>query len=76
MLALDGFDAETRLNLVVDGTESPRLMLRRYDDGAKVDKGVFVADGHVWRLHAVPLDPRGALRGGGRGQLRPCRLAE
>jgi hypothetical protein len=62
MLALDGFDAEIRLNLVVDGTESPRLMLRRYDNGAKVDKGVFVADGHVWRLHAVPLDPFGAAR--------------
>ena len=62
MLALGGFDAETRLNLVVGGTESPRLMLRRYDNGAQVDKGVFVADGHAWRLHAVPLDPPGATR--------------
>jgi len=62
MLALGGFDAETRLSLVVDGAESPRLMLRRYDGSAKVDKGVFVTDGHAWRLHAVPLDPPGAVR--------------
>jgi hypothetical protein len=62
MLALGGFDAETRLNLVVGGMEGPRLMLRRYDNGAKVDKGIFVADGHAWRLHAVPIDPPGAAR--------------
>jgi hypothetical protein len=62
MLALEGFDAETRLSLVVDGTESPRLMLRRYDNGATVDNGIFEGHGHAWRLHAVPLDQPGEPR--------------
>jgi len=62
MLALDGFDAETRMNLVVDGAESPRLVLRRYDNGAKVDSGIFAADAYAWRLHAVQLDPPGEAR--------------
>jgi hypothetical protein len=62
MLALGGLDAEARLNLVVDGTESPRLLLRRYDTSAKLEKGVFVSEAETWRLHAVPLAPRGEAR--------------
>lgn len=62
MLALHGFDAETRMNLVVDGEESRRLLLRRYDNGAKFADGAFVAEGRGWRLLAVPLDPQGPAR--------------
>jgi hypothetical protein len=61
MLSLGGFDDEVRLRLIVDGHEGHKLTLRRYADEARFLDGAFHGGTWSWRLHAVAIDPPGAV---------------
>lgn len=63
-------DAGLSLTLVVEGRESPRLALQRYDRTLEREGDrLLLPAGEEWELHALPLAPAG-------GEVRQCRAAD
>ncbi|WP_234732182.1 STY4851/ECs_5259 family protein [Acidocella facilis] len=59
LLGLGGPDAELHLSLEVEGIQSPRLIVKRYNIGMPISGNSFTPEGHRWQLRALPLDPPG-----------------